>query len=596
MKNYIVKIWSIFSKWDRLRIVLLLLLILVGSFLEVVGISAVVPLINVISNPEAIQKQASLQFLYDLAGVSSVREFMVFMCLLIVVIYLIKNAILLGIQFVQTRFIFSMHMNLSVATFRSYMKKDYAFHLLRNSSELLRNITHEVAAFVLYLLAPTLQMTTDIIIIVVIFAFLMFMSPYTTIFISFTLGIAVSAFNYLTSKKVEFYGKQRQYHIAKLNQQILQALGGVKEIKVLGNEEYFIEKYSQHMSANCRAGRFHTLLTDVPRHFIEMIAISAIMVVMIVFLYTNLPSESILTTFAMFGVAAVRLLPTVNRLTTSINTINYGKPSLEVVYNELKDVKTRKDSKECIVEEMKFKSSIILERVSYKYAGAHKNALSDLSLSIPYGTSVGFVGPTGAGKTTLIDLILGLLTPTEGGILVDDRNIRENTIGWQQQIGYIPQNIYLADETIRQNIAFGIEPEAIDEGSVMCALKLAQLAEFVETLPNGLKTVVGERGIRLSGGQRQRIGIARALYHDPHLLVMDEATASLDNDTEAAVLDAVNRLSGEKTMIIIAHRLTTVQNCDTIYFMKDGRIDDFGTYEELLKNNIQFRRMAKVGA
>ena len=374
----------------------------------------------------------------------------------------------------------------------------------------------------------------------------------------------------------------------------MQGLGSIKETLIRGNQGFFHNNYKKHFSQFIRSLRFQQIATQSPRYYIETIVMILIVVLLGIYVKKGVEPQKIVVTLSLFAVAAVRLIPSLNRISGSITKIRFYIPGLNEVYgdivqcSELSLLKTNVKP----IEILKIQRQIEVSEVEYQYGISAELAINKVTFNIPRNATVGFVGASGAGKTTIIDIVLGLLTPQKGEILVDGVDIQKNLFSWQKQIGYIPQQIYLMDSSIRLNVAFGIPESEIDEEQVWHSLKLAQLDEVVHSLPNKLDTVIGEHGARLSGGQRQRIGIARALYHDPEVLVMDEATAALDNNTEREFMQALHNLSGEKTILIIAHRLTTVKDCDKIIFFKEGKIEDEGTYDELIVKNSDFKNMA----
>jgi ABC-type multidrug transport system fused ATPase/permease subunit len=393
-------------------------------------------------------------------------------------------------------------------------------------------------------------------------------------------GIYLLAFH----KKTKNNGKISQYNDGKMHQAINQALGAVKDIKILHREKYFVNDFTRHGAQKYRAVRNNEILGIVPAYLIETVCVGTILMVLVVKLFNGQDLNDMIPQLAAFAMAAFKLLPSVGKVVNYLNLIVFLKPSADLIYRDIKDTEDMlgvmiKDSDNSVMEP----SAIRVENVSYRYPNMTENVLTDVNMMIPDGASVGLLGPSGSGKSTIADIILGILTPTKGRVMYGDMNVHEHPIKWSRKLAYIPQAIFLADESIKSNVAFGIEEEDIEEDKVWQALREAQLDEFVKSLPEGLDTMVGERGVRLSGGQRQRIGIARALYGDPEIMVLDEATSALDSETEAAVMEAIDRFLGKKTLIIIAHRLTTISNCQIIYKVSDGKITDYT--EEFRKEN-----------
>jgi ABC-type multidrug transport system fused ATPase/permease subunit len=362
----------------------------------------------------------------------------------------------------------------------------------------------------------------------------------------------------------------------------MQGLGGVKDIKLNGRERFFLESFSNHIQENAKIGTKATTLNLVPRIYLEILAVFAMAGLVIVFIIQNKPLDSLITILGIFIVAAFRMIPSANRIMMSIQNIRAAYPTVDLVYNEFCNINQEAKKNNIDEQKLNFSNQIVIKNLDFSYTNKLPYTIENISLVINKGESIGLIGPSGSGKSTLVDLVLGLLKPNHGEINIDGVNIENILRSWQKQIGYVSQSIYLTDDTLRNNIAFGINESQIDDFSINRAIKAAQLEEFINTLPDGINTNVGERGVRLSGGQRQRIGIARALYPDPSVLVLDEATSALDTNTEKEVMNAVNGLHGEKTLIIIAHRLTTVENCDKIYKISNGKLVYSGSPQKIL--------------
>ena len=413
---------------------------------------------------------------------------------------------------------------------------------------------------------------------------LLAVEPTIALVASAVLLVATLGFYRVVTPRMARLGRQRQYHQGQVVQHINQGLGGIKEAKLLGREAFFGQQHDCHNKRFVRALQGLQTVNQLPRLYMETLAVSGIVAVVLALLARGETLGTLLPTLSLFAAAAFRLMPQFNKILNGANQMRFATHCVDVVAEEFaQTVPAAAPPRGASVPQLRH--AIELVGVMYYYPQSTEPALEDVSLCVAQGSSVGFVGSTGAGKTTLVDVLLGLLAPTQGQVLVDGVDIQEDLAGWQRQIGYIPQQIYLCDDTLRGNIAFGVPEAQIEEASVRAAVRAAQLEALVSELPNGLDTVVGERGVRLSGGQRQRVGIARALYHNPQVLVMDEATAALDNETEADVMAAVEQLSGKKTLIIIAHRLTTVQNCGHLFFMENGEIKDKGSLDEIRLRN-----------
>ena len=567
------KLSYIFSKRDKYKIALLLCIMVAGSFLELLGVAVFQPFVNIIMMPDSIQENPYLARIYQMFGCSTTESFLTVVALGIIVIYVVKNVYLWVEQDLILKFTYGVQQKLSTRLLTTYLAEPYTFHLNKNIAELQRSMQEDTTMFT-QVLMHTLQLIAEVVVCVVLGVYLFSVSNSITVVIVGLLILCVILFTKLTKRFTEELGKQGQIYKGKLYQWVNQSLGGVKEVKVLNREEFFTSSYKKYYRLYIKGVRINRLLSITPKYMVEAVCMTGLLIAIIIKLnFGHGELENFIPQLATFAVAAFRLLPSVGRINEHVNNILYAVPSVDLIYGDLKGIEDYQEEKgEEEGREWNFERAISAKHVTYAYPNTDTNVLEDANCVIPKGKTVAFIGSSGAGKTTMADIILGLLAPQRGKILVDDIDIFKNLTMWHHQIGYIPQVIYLSDDTIRNNIAFGIHEDQINEEAVKTALKKAQLAEFVDTLPDGLDTIVGDRGVRLSGGQRQRIGIARALYHDPEILVLDEATSALVNETETAVMEAIESLQGSKTMIIIAHRLTTIQNADIIYEVGDGKV------------------------
>ena len=569
------KLSYIFSKRDKYKIALLLCIMVAGSFLELLGVAVFQPFVNIIMMPDSIQENPYLARIYQMFGCSTTESFLTVVALGIIVIYVVKNVYLWVEQDLILKFTYGVQQKLSTRLLTTYLAEPYTFHLNKNIAELQRSMQEDTTMFT-QVLMHTLQLIAEVVVCLVLGVYLFSVSNSITVVIVGLLILCVILFTKLTKRFTEELGKQGQIYKGKLYQWVNQSLGGVKEVKVLNREEFFTSSYKKYYRLYIKGVRINRLLSITPKYMVEAVCMTGLLIAIIIKLnFGHGELENFIPQLATFAVAAFRLLPSVGRINEHVNNILYAVPSVDLIYGDLKGIEDYQEEKgEEEGREWNFERAISAKHVTYAYPNTDTNVLEDANCVIPKGKTVAFIGSSGAGKTTMADIILGLLAPQRGKILVDDIDVFKNLTMWHHQIGYIPQVIYLSDDTIRNNIAFGIHEDQIDEEAVRTALKKAQLAEFVDTLPDGLDTIVGDRGVRLSGGQRQRIGIARALYHDPEILVLDEATSALDNETETAVMEAIESLQGSKTMIIIAHRLTTIQNADIIYEVGDGKVTE----------------------
>lgn len=565
------QVLSILNRGEKIKLVILFFMVGLGSILELLGVSAFSPLINLITDPSIIHTKWYLEWLYQALHIQDTRRFLSVVILIIIAIYIIKNVYLIWERNILYRYIFNVQKRVSVKLLKAYLNEPYSFFLTRNTAVLQRSLQSDTDSFV-KAIKHFLELMIEAITCVVIIVYLFLVSHSMTIIIAVILVGLVGFFALTTKKKTQKLGRDSQKYKAEIYQYMNQALGGVKEIKVLNREHTFLDKYEDSFGKFTYAQRVSEILGMVPKYCVEASCMTGLLVAILLKMYFGQKDLiDFIPQLSVFAIASVRLLPSVGRINQYFTYILYEQPSIALVYHDLQEVENIEEQTKQN-QDWKLKSELRICSISYHYPNTDKNVLENASLVIRKGTMVGLVGASGAGKSTLADIILGLLTPQMGKIYADDLDVLKNVRTWQQEIGYIPQVIYLSDDSIRNNIAFGVPEDEIDDTRVRLAAEQAQLADFIDLLPDGYQTSVGDRGIRLSGGQRQRIGIARALYNDPELLILDEATSALDHDTETAVMEAIDHLQGQKTMIIIAHRLSTIANADCIYEVADGKI------------------------
>jgi ABC-type multidrug transport system fused ATPase/permease subunit len=578
------KLKFLFSRSQKRQLIIIGVLILIGMVLEMAGLGIMVPALAILLKTDIGKEYPSIKPFLNLIGNPSQQKLVIIGMSFLVLLYLIKALFMLYLSSKQARFSAGLSSGLSRKLFLGYLKQPYSFHLQRNSAQLLRNIQNEVSLFN-SITQSVIVISTEFSMILSVALILIILEPIGAISITTFFGFSAIIFHRLTKKKLLVWGNQRQFHLGQINQHLLQGLGAVKDVKILGREKYFLEEFDQHNTAQAKIFAKVDTLAVVPRLYLELLTMIGMAGLVILMIIQSKPLDLLLPTLGVFMAAAFRMIPSVNRIMGSVQIIRYSQPVIENLYSEFSIIKKYEDSIKVNNESStSFDNFLVVENLNFQYPSGIINALSEISIQIRRGESIGFIGPSGSGKSTLIDIILGLLTPNTGEIKVDEKSIHLNLREWQNKIGYVPQTIYLTDDTLRRNVAFGLPDELINNENVNRAIKAAQLEEFVAGQPDGLDTKVGERGIRLSGGQRQRIGIARALYHDPSVLVLDEATSALDTDTEKGVMSAVNALHGKKTILIVAHRLSTVENCDRLYKLEKGRIVKVDTPEcEILK-------------
>lgn len=552
----------------------------IGMALETLGVGMIIPAIAVMTQGDLVTRYPLLGPWLSRLGNPTQQQLIVGGMMVLVGVYTLKGLFLAFLAWRQAQFVREIQVSLSQRLFSGYLRQPYVFHLQRNSAQLIRNVTGEVNG-ISAVTQQGLMLITEMLVMGGISLLLFSVEPIGAIVVLSTLGIAGGVFYRLTRQRILFWGKARQLHDGLRIQHLQQGLGGAKDVKLLGREEDFLAQYQVHNTGSARVAQRLSVLQVLPRLWIELLAVIGLAALVLVMMKQGKSLDVLLPTLGLFAAAAFRLMPSVNRILATLQRVRFNLPVIDTLYEELQQLIADPPLSDGV--SFPFEEALSLEQVSFRYPLAENYSLKQISLVIPRGTSVGFVGQSGAGKSTLVDIILGLLSPGAGVVKVDGVDISTNLRGWQNQIGYVPQAIFLTDDSLRRNVAFGLSSDQIDESAVWRAIQAAQLEEFVNGLPEKLDTVVGERGIRLSGGQRQRIGIARALYHDPAVLVLDEATSSLDTATERGVMEAVRALHGDKTIFIVAHRLSTVEHCDFLFRLEKGRLIDEEETAAMLK-------------
>lgn len=567
------------TRAQRLDAVVLLTLMIVGMILEMAGVGLVVPALVLMTRADITATHPWIQSLLQSLGNPSREQLVLFGMLALVGVYALKTTFLAYMTARQMRFVYGAQADVSYRLFSSYLRQPYAFHLRRNSAQLIGNAVNEVQVFCHVMLLSGLQLVTESFVLFGIAAVLIALEPLGALIIVGTVGVLALGFHFATRRAVLRWGEARQLHEGRRIQHLQQGLGGVKDVLLLGREREFLEQYRIDNVGSARVSQRQQTLFQMPRLGLELIAVIGLAVLVWVMLSRGRSVDAIIPTLGLFAAAGFRIMPSLNRVINSTQNVRYALPVISTLHEELQlpgqPIVTN-------APRVKFAEHIRFNGVCYTHPGAARPALNDINLSIAHGATVGFIGDSGAGKSTLVDVLLGLLTPDAGQVEVDGRDVAGNRRGWQQNIGYVPQSIFLTDDSLRRNIAFGVPAQDIDAGAVQRAIEAAQLDEFIATLPAGLDTMVGERGVRLSGGQLQRVGIARALYHDPPVLVLDEATSSLDALTERGVMEAVGALHGSKTIVIVAHRLSTLADCDWVYRLSGGRLVDEGDVTSMI--------------
>ncbi len=568
------KLMIIMNAKQKRMMGLLLVMMVFGAFLETASISLIIPVMTLVLSPNAVEENALMAGVYHGLGMTSARQFTVFVMGAMVLAFVLKNLFLFLLQKMMYRFVYKNQFETQEKMLRSFVKRDYEFYLNIETSTIQRIIAADVVNAYLLILS-LLQILSECAVFVMLAVALLLVDFKMTLVIAGLLIVTLAVIKEVIKPIMNRTGKENQDYASLIYQWLSQTVGGIKEIKIIGKENYFIQEYAERGSHYVAAMERLNLFSNAPKLLIETVCIAGMVAYMLVIVMMGKDLTEMMPALSAFAMAAVRLMPSANRINNQLTQLAYYEPFfmnvsdnlLEETNEENTDMSYAKEAAKLPVEK-----EIVLENITYAYPNTDKLIFDHAQMTIPVGSSVGIVGGSGSGKTTIVDILLGLLKVKEGTIRADGVDVMKHYRGWLKNIGYIPQMIFLLDDDIRKNVAFGVPEEEIDEERLWYALKEAQLDEFVKTLPEGVHTGIGERGIRLSGGQRQRIGIARALYNDPEVLILDEATSALDNDTEAAIMDSINRFQGKKTLIIIAHRLQTIEKCDMVYRVEGGKI------------------------
>ena len=580
--SLLAKINYIFDKKQKGQLFILAVLILIGGVVETLGVSMMIPVISVILKPESlhrqIEKREILQNIVNVLGLNTDLKLASALLISLIFLFIFKNLYLLFLVYKQNTFISRARNDMISRVMREFLNRPYEDYLGADIPTVFR-ITDSDIPKTFTLMLSLLSLATEMVVSICLGIVLLAVNWQMTVLILVVLVILTLIITKILKPRLNTIGRKNQETQSRIAKWRIQAIYGLKDVKVLNRQDFFIRNYYESGRIGADIDRNYTVLNNIPRLLIETVFISVVLLYVLIYLVNGGDAKALLPQITAFGMAAIRIMPSANRINTYLTQIAYNQYSLDFVYNNLTE--SMKMEKEMRAERAKvagpalhLEKEIELKNITFHYPDSEDNIFTDANMMVPRGKSVGIIGPSGAGKSTIVDILLGLLHVKSGEILCDGSNIFSNYESWLAQIGYIPQSIYLVDESIRDNIAFGIDADQINDDRIWEVCEEAQLADFIRTLPEGLDTRIGDRGVRLSGGQRQRIGIARALYHNPEILVFDEATSALDNETEAAVMEAINSFHGKKTMIIIAHRLNTIANCDIIYEVKDEKIKE----------------------
>ncbi len=581
---------------ERKQGIVLIMMFLLMAILDMIGVASIMPFIYVISNPDIIESNSIINSAFQtskLIGVENAQEFLFVSGVIFFILLLISLSFKALTTYVQTRFAQMRQYSIAKRLTEGYLNQPYTWFLNRNSADLGKTVLSEVGIVVSGGIKPFLNLIAQTIVAVALLILIILVNPKLALITGLTLGTAFAIIYKLSKGLLLRIGEERLVRNQIRFNVLSEAFGAIKEIKLGGLEQTYISKFSEAAKRMAKVSATGKVITVLPRFAVEAVAFGGMIIVVLFFMSQSSSFSEIIPIIALYAFAGYRLMPALQQIYSDVSELRFIAPALNSMFEDLSNLQSYTYDHDKSF--LSLNNEITLKGINYNYPNASKTALKDIELSIPAKSTVGFVGATGSGKTTTVDIILGLLEAQEGTLQVDGKIInKQNRKKWQRSIGYVPQQIYIADDTIEANIAFGVKnPKEINYKAVERASKIANLHNFVSSeFQHKYKTIVGERGVRLSGGQRQRIGIARALYNNPQVLVFDEATSALDNLTEQAVMDAVHNLGKDVTIIMIAHRLTTVKECDIIFYLENGKLAAQGTFEKLIKNNDNFRATA----
>jgi len=568
------KVFELFDKREKRNTAVIFGLIVVGALVETLGVGIILPFVTAVLNPSVVDRYEILGKIYYLPYVGTYKRFVILMCIALILVFILKSMYMFFLLYMQNRYTLNRQMVMARRLFESYLLKPYEYFFEKNSAELYRNVSGIVPMVISGLLMPGLSLITEMLVVIFILIVLFVADPVSALSIAGVFGGFGGLFYMVMKNRLSSAAEKQNTHLFQMGKAVFEGLGSIKEIKVAGREKCFISYFDYHSRGYAKNQALYNLSSQCPRILIETLAVCGIVVIVLVNIFYGKNMNDVLPVLALFAMAAIRIMPSMNRVLGYMTSLRFNAVYLNEIYSDVHEAIKQLTKKETGNDENKavFNEQIVVKDLTYRYPNTEINVLEKANMIIKKGQSIGIIGPSGAGKTTLIDLLLGLLEPTEGSISVDGTDIREQMRSWRNNLGYVPQNISLIDDTILKNVAFGIDEKDINEEDVWKALEAAQMKSFVEDLPKKLYTSIGERGMLLSGGQRQRIGIARALYHDPEVLILDEATSALDTEVEKLISEALNTIGKTKTMVIIAHRINTLEQCDLIYKVDGGKI------------------------
>jgi len=579
--------------YSRTRgIVLLFFGILLKSTVEVIGVASITPFVSVMVNPAIVHTNVYLNSIYQYFEFKNTTSFLNYLGFLTLVLLLLTNILSATMEWMIIRFSKVMEYRLSTQLMTKYLSNTYAFFLENNSSKFGKNIISEVQRCIDGVIFPLMVAISRTMTVLFIVSLLIVVEPYAAISMSVLFGGGYVLIFVFVRKRLFELGRLSSESMLNRFKTINEAFLGVKDIKLRGIENKFINRYNKSAKRQAHYYVYQHVVSTIPRYVLDSLAFGGVVLVMLFLVNQGNSSQNIIPIVALYAVAGYRLIPALQNIYSSIVTLKFNTPALKILTDDLRSDDFHNKYEKVDLPLLKFREGLNLKSVSYKFSNTDQYAINNISINIKPNTTIGIVGSTGSGKTTLVDIILGLLINNSGQLIIDNVELKQSNIHlWQKKIGYMPQNIFLIDDTVSANIAFGLNTDEIELDRVINAARVANLHDFIVELPDGYDTKIGEQGARLSGGERQRIGIARTLYNNPEIIVLDEGTSSLDTVTESIVMDAIHSLSDEKTIILIAHRLSTVKDCDIIYLLHDGEIEDFGTYDELIMKSQKFKKM-----
>jgi len=592
------KVRPLISRQDKWKFIVLLILMLLGAMFEAASIAAIPAFVSIVTNPSSLSDNPWVGAWLPVLPDQPTVELVLWAAVMLFVFILVKNVFLSAIIYFQARLVTTQRLKLGDRLFRAYQSAPYEWHIQRSSSEFLRNIQEDTSKILVGVVMPFLTLIRGAVMATVIIGLMVLSMPGPVFLSLLVIGFGLFVVIRAVHKRLRHIGEVNRNQVKEMFKAIQQGFGALIDSKIIGCEKYLSEVHKSSLAQITRAQRQQMTIQKSTPYALETIVILGFLVVLLTLVRAADSLNAAVPMIVLLGVATLRLKQLATQVAGAINQMNSARahiPGISEDLHTLDSIEAKRARLSSNEEDLGSFDSLQLRGVTYAYPNCQDNALKEISLELRRGESIAFVGSTGSGKSTIVNLLLGLLEPQAGHVRVNGNDVYQNMSSWRRHLGYIPQSIFLIDDSIRANIAFGVYEKDIDNARIKAAIKTAMLTDFVESLPNGLDTIVGERGVRLSGGQRQRLGIARALYPNPSVLVMDEATSALDNKTESMIMDAIANLKKDRTLIMVAHRLSTVKDCDRLYYLREGEIEKSGTYAELIEGSPSFREMVKAG-